>query len=213
METMNPHAGQPVETRGPRPEEARAAVIMIHGRNAMPRSILELVSLIGLKDVHYVAPAAANNTWYPFSFLSEVAKNEPGISSGYAVIDGLVSDLLARGLSRDRILLLGFSQGGCLASTWAARNAARYGGVFALSAGLIGPPGTEWSFPGTFEGTPVFLGCSDIDNHIPKERVEESAEVFRRMGAEVTMRIYPNMAHTVNNDEVLFIRQILTGIP
>lgn len=187
-------------------------MIMIHGRNAMPRSVLELVSLIGLKDVHYVAPAAANNTWYPYSFLSEIAKNEPGISSGYFVIDGLVNDLLARGLSRERILLLGFSQGGCLASTYAAGHAARYGGVFALSGGLIGPPGAGWDFPGSFEETPVFLGCSDIDNHIPVERVEESAEVFRRMGATVTMKLYPNMAHTVNNDEVLFIRQTLTSI-
>ena len=178
----------------------------------MPSSILELVSLIGLKDVHYAAPAAANNTWYPYSFLSEIAKNEPGISSGYFVIDALVNDLLARGLTRERIVLLGFSQGGCLASTYAARHAARYGGVFALSGGLIGPPGTEWDFPGSFDNTPVFLGCSDIDNHIPAERVEESAEVFRRMGATVTMKLYPNMAHTVNNDEVLFIRQVLTSI-
>jgi predicted esterase len=209
---MLPHAGQPVETRGPRPEDARAAVIMIHGRNAMPQSILELVSLIGLKDIHYVAPAAENNTWYPYSFLTEIEKNEPGISSGYFVIDGLVNDLLARGLTRERILLLGFSQGGCLASTYAARHAARYGGVFALSGGLIGPPGTQWDFPGSFEGTPVFLGCSDVDGHIPKERVEESAEVFRRMQADVTMRLYSGMGHTVNNDEVIFIRQTLTGI-
>ena len=209
---MQPHAGQPVETRGPRPEDARAAAIMIHGRNATPRSILELVSLIGLKDVHYVAPAAANNTWYPYSFLTEIAKNEPGISSGYFVIDGLVNDLLARGLSRERIVLLGFSQGGCLASTYAARHASRYGGVFALSGGLIGPPGTEWNFDGSFEGTPVFLGCSDIDSHIPAERVEESAEVFRRMGASVTKRLYPNMAHTVNNDEIIFVQQVLSSI-
>jgi predicted esterase len=209
---MQPHAGQPVERRGPRPEDARAAAIMVHGRNAMPRSILELVSLIGLKDVHYAAPAAANNTWYPYGFLNEIAKNEPGISSGYFVIDGLIDDLLARGLTRERIVLLGFSQGGCLVTTWAARHAARYGGVFGLSAGLIGPPGTEWDFAGSFEGTPVFLGCSDIDGHIPPERVEESAEVFRRMGADVTKRLYPNMAHTVNNDEIVFVQQILTKI-
>ena len=185
---------------------------MIHGRNATPRSILELVSLIGLEDVHYVAPAAANNTWYPYSFLTDIAKNEPGISSGYFVIDGLVDELLAQGLTRERIVLLGFSQGGCLASTWAARHATRYGGVFGLSAGLIGPAGTEWNFAGSFEGTPVFLGCSDIDSHIPAERVEESAEVFRRMGANVTMRLYPNMAHTVNNDELISIRQTLETI-
>jgi predicted esterase len=207
---MKPHADQPVETRGPRPEDSRAAMIMIHGRNATPASILELVSLIGADGIHYVAPAAAGNTWYPYSFLTDIAQNEPGISSGYAVIDGLVRDLTARGLPRERIFLLGFSQGACLASTWAARHASRYGGVFALSGGLIGPPGTTWDFPGSFDGTPVFLGCSDVDGHIPKERVEESAEVFRRMKAAVTMRLYPSMGHTVNTDEVVFIRQTLT---
>jgi len=209
---MNPHEGQPVATLGPRPEDSKGAMIMIHGRNATPASILELVSLIGARDIHYVAPAAANNTWYPFSFLAEIEKNEPGISSGYAVIDGLVSDLLGSGLPRERIFLLGFSQGACLASTWAARHAARYGGVFALSGGLIGPPGTIWDYPGSFGGTPVFLGCSDVDGHIPKERVEESAEVFRRMKASVTMKLYSGMGHTVNNDEVVFIRQTLATI-
>ena len=174
---MKPHAGQPAATAGPRPEDARGAMIMVHGRNATPASILELVSLIGVPDVHCVAPAAAGNTWYPYSFLTEIEKNEPGISSGYFVIDELVKDLVARGLARERIFLLGFSQGGCLASTYAARHAARYGGVFALSGGLIGPPGTRWDFPGSFDGTPVFLGCSDVDGHIPKERVEESARV------------------------------------
>jgi len=210
---MKPHAGQPVAVLGPAPESSRGAMIMIHGRNATPASILELVSLIGVPDIHYVAPAAADNTWYPYSFLTDIEKNEPGISSGYFVIDGLVNDLTARGVPRQRIFLLGFSQGACLASTWAARHAARWGGVFALSGGLIGPPGTTWPFPGSFEGTPVFLGCSDVDSHIPKERVEESADLFRRMGATVTMRLYASMGHTVNNDEIMFLRETLaTGL-
>jgi predicted esterase len=187
-------------------------MIMIHGRGATPASILELVSLIGASDIHCVAPAAAGNTWYPYSFLTDIEKNEPGISSGYSVIDGLVKGLVDRGLPRERICLLGFSQGGCLASTYAVRHAARYGGVFALSGGLIGPPGTTWDFPGSFADTPVFLGCSDVDGHVPKERVEESAEVFRRMKAAVTMRLYPSMGHTVNTDEVAFIRQTLMTI-
>ena len=209
---MRPHTGQPVATLGPDPEKSRAAMIMIHGRNATPASILELVSLIGVPDIHYVAPAAADNTWYPYSFLEDIEKNEPGISSGYSVIDGLVKDLMGRGLQREQIFLLGFSQGACLASTYAVRHAARYGGVFALSGGLIGPPGTSWDFPGSFDGTPVFLGCSDVDGHIPKERVEESAEVFRRMKAAVTLRLYAGMGHTVSVDEVTFIRQTLTNI-
>jgi predicted esterase len=185
---------------------------MVHGRNATPASILELVSLIGVPDIHYVAPAAANNTWYPFSFLVDIDRNEPGISSGFFVVDGLVDDLVSRGVSRERICLLGFSQGGCLATTYAVRHARRYGGVFGLSAGLIGPPGTRWNFQGSFDGMPVFLGCSDVDGHIPKERVDESAEVFERMGAAVTKRLYAGMGHTVNTDEVVFIRETLETI-
>jgi predicted esterase len=107
---------------------------------------------------------------------------------------------------------MGFSQGGCLASTYAVRHAGRFGGVFALSAGLIGPPGTTWDYPGDFGGTPVFLGCSDVDSHIPKERVGESAEVFRRMGAVVTARLYPGMGHTVNQDELEFVAGVIAKL-
>jgi predicted esterase len=112
----------------------------------------------------------------------------------------------------ERIVLLGFSQGACLSLEFAARNARRFGGVVALSGGLIGPPGTPRDYSGDFAGTPAFLGCSDVDPHIPKERVDESAEVLRRMGAQVTERIYPGMGHTVNEDELDFVRQLLAGV-
>jgi predicted esterase len=187
-------------------------MIMIHGRNAMPRSVLELVSLIGLKDIHYVAPAAANNTWYPYSFLSDIAKNEPYLSSALSMLEALIADLETRGFSRSQIALLGFSQGACLCSEFAARHAARFGGVIALSGGLIGPPGTAWPYAGSFDGMPAFFGCSDVDAHIPAERVTESAAVFARMGATVTARLYPGMGHTVSDDEISEAKKILKGL-
>jgi predicted esterase len=163
-------------------------------------------------DFTYLAPAAAGRTWYPFGFMSPTEQNEPGISSGITAIDSLVRDVIAHGIQREHIMLLGFSQGGCLVGTFAIRHPARYGGVILYSGGLIGPPGTVWDENGAFEETPVFLGCSDIDSHIPLSRVEESAAVFERMGAEVTKRIYPGMGHLVNADEIRFTQRIMDGV-
>ena len=152
------------------------------------------------------------NAWYPYSFLTETAKNEPDLSSALSVLHGLIDDTIARGIPPDRIVLLGFSQGACLAAETSVRHPARYGGVLVFSGGLIGPPGTKWPDAGSFGGTPVFLGCSDRDAHIPKMRVEESANVFRRMGADVTSRLYPGMGHLVSEDEIAFAQTILDGI-
>jgi len=207
-----PHAGQPIATRGPALEEAGAVVLLVHGRNASPQSILTIADALGNDRVAYVAPGAAQHTWYPYSFLSETERNEPGLSSGLSVLESLVTTLEARGVPASRIVLLGFSQGACLSSEFAVRHARRYGGVVAYSGGLIGPPGTSWEQPGDFGGTPVFLGCSDVDAHIPVERVYESEAVFQRMGAEVTRRIYPGMGHVVNDDEVAFTRDLLRQI-
>ncbi len=182
---------------------------MVHGRNAGPHDILTLVPALDRPDFTYLAPAAANRTWYPFSFLTETAKNEPDLSSALAAVHALVDDTIARGIPQDRIVLLGFSQGACLAAESAVRHAARYGGILVFSGGLIGPPGTQWRYPGSFAGTPVFLGCSDQDSHIPKFRVEESAAVFRHMGADVTARLYPGMGHLVSDDEIAFAREVL----
>jgi predicted esterase len=186
-------------------------MIMVHGRNAGPENILELARLIPHPDYSFLAPAAAGGTWYPLSFMAETARNEPGLSSGLAVIHELVRSIEARGVPRRRIILLGFSQGACLSSEFAVRHASRFGGVAALSGGLIGPPGTLWNYPGGFEGTPVFLGCSDVDSHIPKARVDESAAVFSDMGATVTERIYPGMGHQVNEDELVFVREMMNA--
>ena len=209
---MEPHAGQPVLTLGPGLEASRAAMIMIHGRNAGPRNILDLARALHHPDFTYLAPTAAGGSWYPFSFLAEMARNEPGLSSGLWVIDRLVRDIEAKGVPGRRIVLLGFSQGACLSSEYAVRHAGRLGGLIAYSGGLIGPPGTAWDYPGSFAGMPVFLGCSDVDAHVPKPRVDESAAVFTRMGAAVTERIYPSMGHQVNEDELEFTRELMDAV-
>jgi len=205
----SPHAGQPVLRDGMPPAQARAAVIMIHGRGAGPANIMELVSAIGHPHAAYLAPAAAGGTWYPQSFMAPIAQNEPGISSGISVIHGLIDEVIGAGIPAERIMLLGFSQGACLACTAAQRRPDRYGGVMAFSGGLIGPPGTTWSEHGVFRSTPVFFGCSDRDAHVPESRVRESAAVLERMGALVTTRIYPGMGHLVNDDEIAFARESL----
>jgi predicted esterase len=207
-----PHQGQPVRRAGVPLERARAAMIMIHGRGATAESILTLVPELKVDGFAYLAPQAAGQTWYPYSFLSPIPQNEPGISSGMQVIDDVLAAVAAAGIPAERTMLLGFSQGACLSLEYAARHARRYGGVVGFSGGIIGPPGTPRDYPGTFDGTPIFLGCSDVDGHIPKARVEESAEVLGRMGADVTMVLYPGMGHTVNEDELEHARAIMRAV-
>jgi predicted esterase len=211
-ELMKPHEGQPILTAGTPLGQSATVAILLHGRNATPQDILEIVPVLNRPGVTYLAPTAANHTWYPYSFLMETSRNEPDLSSALWVLEMLTASLAAQGIRRDRTILMGFSQGACLASEFAVRHAARYGGIVAFSGGLIGPPGATWNHSGSFDGTPVFLGCSDVDSHIPKERVEESAEVFKRMGADVTRRLYPGMGHTVNADEIEAARAIVDGI-
>jgi phospholipase/carboxylesterase len=208
----NPHAGQPVSALGAPLGSAQTVVILLHGRNAGPGNILELVPLLGRTDVTFLAPAAAGRSWYPNPFIADISTNEPWLSSALSSIGALVTDAEAAGVSRSRIVLAGFSQGACLSSEFAIRNASRFGGVVVLSGGAIGAPGTTWNWPGSFDGTPVFLGCSDRDSHIPAARVEETAAVFERMGADVTKRIYPNMGHLVNEDEIEWFRALLARL-
>ena len=158
-----PHAGQPVLTRGLPLGEGHAVVIMVHGRGAGPENIIDLARAFDRPDVTYLAPGASGGTWYPSGFMSPIAQNEPGISSGISVIHSLIDDVVARGIPTERIVLLGFSQGACLASTSAQRRPAKYGGVIAYSGGLIGPPGTAWNEDGAFLDTPAFFGCSRIE--------------------------------------------------
>ena len=173
---------------------------------------MDLVPDIGHPNAAYLAPAAAGGTWYPQSFMAPLEQNEPGITSGISVIHALIDEVIAAGIPAERIMLLGFSQGACLACTAAVRRPNRYGGVVVFSGGLIGPPGTTWGENGLFRSTPAFFGCSDRDAHVPESRVRESAAVFQRMGALVTTRIYPGMGHLVNEDESLFAREVLAGL-
>ena len=214
MATMqNPHAGQPVLRFGPPPSEARATVVLVHGRGDSASGILGLAHELNLADVAFLAPQAAGNTWYPYSFLTPMEKNEPHLSSALSLLAGLIETLNGEHrVSAERIVVMGFSQGACLSLEFAARYARRYGGIVALSGGLIGPPGTPRNYPGSFDDTPAFLGCSDIDAHIPVERVRESAEVYRKMGARVDERIYPGMGHTINEDELTAVRSLLSGV-
>jgi phospholipase/carboxylesterase len=209
---LPPHGGGELLSYGSPLGEGDAVVIMVHGRGAGPANIIELAPAFNAPSVTFLAPGASGGTWYPMGFMSEIARNEPGISSGISVIHGLIDEAVSKGIPQERIVLLGFSQGACLATTAAQRRPTRYGGVVAYSGGLIGPPGTVWDEAGDFAGTPAFFGCSDRDAHIPEERVRESAALFERMGADVTTRIYPGMGHLVNENEIEFTRDLLASL-
>lgn len=212
-----PHGGRTVEVHGARPSAARAAALLVHGRGGSAGDMVALARRIrarepdGLEDVAWIAPSAADSTWYPESFLAPLERNRAGFESGFSVLEGLLGSLEREGVPAERVVLIGFSQGACLALELAARHPRRYGGIAGLSGGLLGPAGTERSYPGSFDGTPVFLGCSDIDPHVPRERVAETAAVFAAMGARVTERIYPGTGHVVNDDEVSEVARIVRG--
>jgi phospholipase/carboxylesterase len=210
---VKPHGGNPVAHAGAPLETAKAAMILVHGRNAAPANILSMLPRIDRPQFACLAPAASGGTWYPQSFMSPREQNEPGISSALLVLEQIVSDLLTRGIPSHKIVLLGFSQGACLSAEFALRHPRRYGGVMVLSGGLIGPPGTTWDdVAGAFDGTPVFLGCSDVDAHSPVERVLDSEVVFRRLGATVTRRLYSGMGHLVNDDEISVVQGVLDAV-
>jgi predicted esterase len=207
-----PHAGQSVATAGPAPEDAAAGVVLVHGRGARARGMLQFAAEFGVEDVAYLAPQAANRTWYPQSFMADVESNEPHLTSALATVGGAVETLTGAGIPGDRVALVGFSQGACLASEFVARNARRYGGLAALSGGLVGPEGTPRDYDGDLDGTPVFVGCSDRDPHIPVERVHETAAVFDDLGGDVTERIYEGMGHTINDDEREFVAAMVASL-
>lgn len=207
--TVGPHQEQSIHTHGKPLAEAAGVMILVHGRGATAQSILTLADELSHPKLAYLAPQAAGNTWYPYSFLAPLENNEPYLSSALAAIDDVVTQVEAAGISADKLILAGFSQGACLATEYVARKAKRYGGLLVYSGGLIGLPNTPREYLGDLAGTPIFLGCSDVDFHIPKERVLESEAVLRDMGAEVTAKLYPNMGHTINQDEFAHGREIL----
>lgn len=208
----------PVLQKGPAADEALAGAILIHGRGASASSMLHLAEAIGVPDVHYRAPEAPARSWYPNSFLAKLEANEPSIENGLSTIDATLDALREEGVDEHRIFLIGFSQGACLASEFVARQPRRYGGVVVLSGGLIGnvqrsdaePPDDKgFEYDGSLMNTPILIGCSDVDAHIPVERVRRTAAVLAELGGDVDLRIYEGMGHTVNDDELKAIRQML----
>jgi len=209
---MDIHQGQPLLTKGAPLNEAKAALIMVHGRGGGAASITPLISHLETEGFAYFVPQAAGATWYPQRFLAPRAQNEPYLSSALAVIDDLVKQAEAAHLPPEKIVLLGFSQGACRALEYAARHPRRYGGVIGFSGALIGAEAELSGYPDSLEGTPVFLGCSDVDDHIPLERIKGTTAILQALGAQVTERIYPHMGHTVNMDEITFARHLLTRV-
>jgi predicted esterase len=206
----NVHEGQPLLIQGAPLGEATRAMIFLHGRGASAEDIMQLSD--EFKDPHmaYLAPQAEANSWYPNRFLMETRFNEPWLSSALAVVSGVIQRCLDSGLSRANIYLAGFSQGACLALEYAARNPARYGGVFGFSGALIGGENEERpATTGSLQETPVFLGCSNTDPHIPAIRVRESAQALKALGGNVTLKLYPLMGHTINDDELTLVRAMM----
>jgi len=198
------HAGTPLAT-------AHAAMLLVHGRGASAADIMTVGQELMHPDFAYLAPQAAGNAWYPNPFTASIESNEPYFSSAISVLEDVLAKITEH-VPQERLILLGFSQGACLALEFAARHARRYGGVVGFSGGLIGPDGTPRDYPGNFQGTPIFIGCSDVDPHIAKARVLEAGDVLKRMGAAVTVKLYPNMAHTVNADELHSAAQIVEAV-
>lgn len=221
MTETDPHAGTPVRHAGTPLDEASVAVVLLHGRGATAESILGLTDALTCEGVAYLAPQAAGSAWYPHSFLAPLEDNEPGLSSALRRVFRVVEEAEAAGLGRERIVLAGFSQGACLAAEFVARNPARWGGLVVLSGGLIGSATTEgappenkrFDYPGRLDGTPVLLGCSDFDPHIPLRRVEQTVVVLSEMKAAVDGRVYEGLGHAVNRDEMDAFDALLRTVP
>ena len=207
-----PHDGQPVLLAGEPLEEATAAMILIHGRGASARDIMTVATDVAAPGFAFLAPEAAGNAWYPNRFMEPLKSNEPWLSSALETV-GRVLAMVEERLPPSNVILLGFSQGACLALEFAARNARRYGGVAGLTGGLIGPDSAPRDYPGSLEGTPVFLGCSDVDPHIPVQRAIDTGAVLEKLGGRVTIKLYPGMGHEVNQDELNHVRELMAALP
>jgi phospholipase/carboxylesterase len=208
----DPHRNQLILQRGAALDSAKGAVVLLHGRGASAEDILGLAQDFDLADLAYLAPEAAEHTWYPYSFLSPIEQNQPWLDSALKLVGETVERATTAGIERQKVAIVGFSQGACLATEFVVRNATRYGGLVAFTGGLIGPPGAKFVYSGDLAGTPCFLGAGDRDPHVPWKRVEESAAVLTGLGAVVTLRRYPGLPHTINQDEIDHAKIILRRI-
>ena len=209
--TTDPHHEQPVHRLGPALDSAAGAVIMLHGRGASAEDILNLAQAMYHPKLAYLAPSAANHSWYPSSFMAPREQNEPWLTSALKKVGATVQLAIDGGIPTERIVICGFSQGACLSTEFVATQPARYAGLIAFTGGLIGPPGMPMNYSGDLQGTSAFFGSGDPDPHVPWSRVQESADVIAAMNARVTTRRYPGRAHTVSADEVRHANAILAG--
>jgi phospholipase/carboxylesterase len=203
--------GQYIVEAGANLRVARAAMVLLHGRGATAEDIMTIASEVQHPGWAYLAPQAAGNAWYPNPFTAPLESNEPYLTAALEMVTRVV-ERVETTVPAQRIMLLGFSQGACLALEWAARHARRYGAIIGLSGGLIGPDDTPRDYPGSFDQTPAFFGCSDIDPYIPMWRVVEAGEVFRGLGADVSVRFYPGMGHMVGVEELATIRDLMAAV-
>ncbi len=204
---------EPVAKAGKPLSDAKKVLIMVHGRGGSAEDFIRLSDRLGVEDFAFLAPQAIQHTWYPYSFLQPVEKNEPQLSMSLSGLSELLDDLKGLGFAAKNIYFLGFSQGACLSLELCARNARRYGGIIAFTGGLIGNRINKAHYQGDFKGTPVFIGSSNHDPHVPEDRIAESEEVLAAMGAQVTKKIYPNMGHTIIDDEIKIATAMLNGQP
>src|SRR5690606_28489783 len=188
-----PHQDMPTAEYGSPPDRAKAAMLMVHGRGATAQGMFPLADEFAQPDFFYAAPQAQGHTWYPYSFLAPTEKNQPGISSGLQAIHDLLESMVKSGITREKIILLGFSQGACLASEFLARHPQKLGGLVAFSGGLIGPELNPADYSGDMHQTAVFLGSSQIDAHSRKRRVDETESLFQKLGTPVQKPIYKGM--------------------
>ena len=205
-----PHRTQPVYSTGAKLEEAAGALILLHGRGATADDILSVSTYLDFPQLAYLAPQAEGYAWYPNRFIVPVEQNEPYLSGALSRIDEIVKEVEAHHIPIHKIFVGGFSQGACLASEYVIRNPQRYGGLLVFSGGYIGPLDTPRQTNGDLNGMPAFLGCSDIDPHIPLQRVKDTSALLKAMGAKVTEKIYPNMGHAINEDEIELARQLIS---
>jgi phospholipase/carboxylesterase len=189
--------------------EAERVLVMLHGRGANAEDILSMANYLNVKEFTLLAPQATGNSWYPNSFLAPPYTNEPWLSSAISLLDDITGDITENGVDFNNIFFLGFSQGACLTLEFVTRNARKYGGVAAFTGGLIGDKIYEQNYSGDFDSTPVFIGTSDPDHHVPVQRVLDSVKILKDMNAQVTNKIYKNMGHTINEDEIETVNNLI----
>ncbi|GGE27886.1 alpha/beta hydrolase [Sphingobacterium cellulitidis] len=190
-------------------ENPSKALIMIHGRGGSARDIMGLSEYLNVQDYLLIGPEADQNTWYPNSFIAPVSSNQPKLDIALELIQQAVDLAKSKGITTDNIYILGFSQGACLTLEYSTRNAMKYGGIIAFTGGLIGEELNLENYSGDFEGTKVFIGTSDPDFHVPVERVQESSKLMEKLGAVVNEKIYPNMGHTISQDEIQIVNETI----